>query len=57
MSNVIENYKRILIQIERYNKELLSMPIKLPKVIKESYSSYHLYVIRLKLEEINNNEY
>ena len=38
---------------ERYNKELLSMPIKLPKVIKESYSSYHLYVIRLKLEEIN----
>ena len=38
---------------ERYNKELLSMPIKLPKVIKESYSSYHLYVNRLKLEEIN----
>ena len=36
-----------------YNKNLLNLPIKIPKQSLNSYSSFHLYVIRLKLEEIS----
>ena len=37
---------------KRYSKELKNLPISLPKDIKESFSSLHLFVIRLKLEKI-----
>ena len=33
-----------------YNKELKDMPIQLPLIKKENYSSYHLYVIKLKIK-------
>ena len=38
---------------ERYHRMLDSLPIILPKQSLKSYSSYHLYVIRLKLDEIS----
>ncbi len=37
---------------ERYNKLLKDLPLIIPMQIKDSYSGRHLYVIRLKLEEI-----
>ena len=41
---------------QRYNELLTEMPITKPKQIAESFSSFHLYVIRLKLREINNSQ-
>jgi len=38
---------------ERYNRMLDNMPIIQPKQSPKSYSSYHLYVIRLKLDELS----
>lgn len=37
---------------ERYNEKLASLPVITPFQIQESYSGLHLYVIRLKLDEI-----
>jgi dTDP-4-amino-4,6-dideoxygalactose transaminase len=37
----------------RYDELLISMPIVTPWQHPDSYSSYHLYPIRLKLDEIN----
>lgn len=37
----------------RYNEELIDFPVITPFQHNESYSSYHLYPIRLKLGEIN----
>lgn len=37
---------------ERYNQELSTLPIVLPHQLSGTYSGLHLYVIRLKLEEI-----
>ncbi len=37
---------------KRYDKLLNSLPVITPWQEKESYSAYHLYVIRLKLDEI-----
>lgn len=37
---------------EIYNKELSNLPIQLPLQNPETFSSYHLYVIRLDLEKI-----
>lgn len=36
----------------RYNKLLKDLPLKLPHQLKHSYSSMHLYIIRLKIDEI-----
>ena len=36
-----------------YNKELENLPINLPWQDSKTYSSFHLYVIRLKLNEID----
>ena len=36
-----------------YNKELENLPIKLPWQDSKTYSSFHLYVIRLDLNEID----
>jgi len=41
---------------QRYNELLTELPITKPKQIAESFSSFHLYVIRLKLPEINNSQ-
>lgn len=37
---------------QRYNEKLASLPVITPFQIQESYSGLHLYVIRLKLDEI-----
>jgi len=44
--------KRQLIA-KKYNKALSHLPLIIPHQLKDSYSSFHLYVIRLKLDEIN----
>ncbi len=38
---------------KRYDQMFLSLPVETPWQHPNSYSSYHLYVIRLKLDEIN----
>jgi UDP-4-amino-4,6-dideoxy-N-acetyl-beta-L-altrosamine transaminase len=38
---------------ERYKELLADLPVVIPWQDPESYSSFHLYVIRLKLDEIN----
>jgi UDP-4-amino-4,6-dideoxy-N-acetyl-beta-L-altrosamine transaminase len=38
---------------KRYNKLLSGLPLQLPYQSDEKYSSMHLYIIRLKLNEIN----
>lgn len=38
---------------KQYNKKLSNLPITLPWQHSDSYSAFHLYVIRLKLDEIN----
>jgi len=40
---------------KRYNDSLVEMPITIPYQQPETYSSYHLYIIRLKLAEINKS--
>lgn len=37
---------------QRYNVQLANLPVTVPFQIQESYSGLHLYVIRLKLDEI-----
>ena len=39
---------------DKYNKELTSLPVTLPWQSPDIYSAYHLYVIRLKVEEISS---
>ena len=41
---------------KRYDSELSSLPIKTPYVIEASYSSFHLYVIRLKLDKLKKTQ-
>jgi UDP-4-amino-4,6-dideoxy-N-acetyl-beta-L-altrosamine transaminase len=40
----------------RYDRLLSVLPLLIPWQHAESYSSYHLYVIRLKLDEINKTQ-
>lgn len=37
---------------ERYDQSLADLPVTLPFQHRDTYSAYHLYVIRLKLDEI-----
>lgn len=37
---------------QRYDDLLGDLPLRLPRVIDESYSSWHLYPVRLKVDEI-----
>jgi UDP-4-amino-4,6-dideoxy-N-acetyl-beta-L-altrosamine transaminase len=37
---------------QKYNNQLSTLPLKLPFQHKDTYSSYHLYVIRLQLDKI-----
>lgn len=41
---------------KRYDQLLAALPLQVPWQHKDSYSSYHLYVIRLKLNEINKTQ-
>ncbi|KZX76443.1 UDP-4-amino-4,6-dideoxy-N-acetyl-beta-L-altrosamine transaminase [Oleiphilus sp. HI0009] len=36
----------------RYDKELTHLPVELPKRLDSTYSSFHLYILRLKRNEI-----
>lgn len=38
----------------RYHDELSNLPIRLPAELKNTKSAYHLYVIKLKLDLLNN---
>lgn len=40
---------------ERYNNELAGLPVTLPWQHPDSYSAYHLYVIRLQLDKFNRS--
>ena len=40
---------------DKYNRELSGLPLKLPFQHKDTYSSYHLYVIRLMLDKISKS--
>lgn len=40
---------------DRYNEQLSELPIVLPYQLESTYSGLHLYVIRLRLEEINSS--
>ena len=40
---------------KRYNDELKNLPLTLPSQGNENYSSYHLYIIRLKLDAIHKS--
>lgn len=39
----------------RYNEMLAGLPLTLPWQHSDSYSSYHLYVVRLQLDKINSS--
>lgn len=41
----------------RYNDELANLPLSLPWQHPDSYSGMHLYVVRLKVEEIKKTHY
>lgn len=38
---------------QRYNELLGDLPLRLPQIIDDAYSSWHLYPVRLRLDEIN----
>lgn len=38
---------------KRYDEALKDLPLKLPQQHPDSYSAYHLYIIRLELDKIN----
>tara|TARA_X000000950_G_scaffold289225_1_gene411003 strand:+ start:4666 stop:5838 length:1173 start_codon:yes stop_codon:yes gene_type:complete len=49
----LDNYVAIRHELaNRYNELLKELPVKTPKLHEGCYSSYHLYVIRLKLDSI-----
>ncbi|MDH5716656.1 MAG: UDP-4-amino-4,6-dideoxy-N-acetyl-beta-L-altrosamine transaminase [Spirochaetia bacterium] len=41
---------------ENYNKQLKDLPVKTPKVNNNTLSAFHLYVVQINLEAINNNK-
>ena len=52
----LESYVKRRHEIANYYNELLSdMPLLLPWQHPNSYSAYHLYVVRLQLDQINSN--
>lgn len=42
---------------QRYDEDLQGMPLSVPKQHLESYSSYHLYPVRLNLNDINRTQH
>lgn len=53
MKRLDEFVARRHVLVERYNDELNDLPVTLPRQRPDTYSAFHLYVIRLKLDEIN----
>ncbi len=41
--------------VNEYNKQLNNLPLILPYQLPETYSAYHLYIIRLKRDEISSS--
>ena len=52
MKRLDEYVKRRHEIADRYNRELATLPLILPKQSNFSYSAYHLYVVKMKLAEI-----
>jgi dTDP-4-amino-4,6-dideoxygalactose transaminase len=52
MSRLVEYVKRRHEIAKRYDELLADLPITLPRQHEDSYSAYHLYVIRLQLDKI-----
>lgn len=38
---------------QRYNEALADLPVKMPRQNAESYSGFHLYIVRIQLEQIS----
>ncbi len=56
MHRLIEFVTKRHVIAERYDKLLSDLPVVTPWQHPDSYSGYHLYVIRLKLKEINKTQ-
>lgn len=52
--NKFLNIRNQIAQI--YNEKLKNLPIQLPKINKDCFSSYHLFTIRLNLKKIKFNQ-
>ncbi len=39
----------------KYNESLVDLPLKLPTQLSDSFSSFHLYIIRIKLTEVKKS--
>lgn len=52
LSRLDEYVSRRNLLADRYNAAFKDLPLQLPTVLPENHSAYHLYVIRLKLNEI-----
>lgn len=52
LSRIDEFVKRRHLLAERYNEKLKDLPLILPRQGSDVYSAFHLYVIRLKVDEI-----
>jgi len=53
MSRLIDYVKRRHDIAQRYNELLTALPLTLPWQHPDSYSAYHLYVVRLQLDKIS----
>lgn len=40
---------------QEYNEQLAQLPLKLPIQIPDSYSAYHLYIVRVQLEKVTRS--
>jgi dTDP-4-amino-4,6-dideoxygalactose transaminase len=40
---------------QRYNKELNNLSLQLPKVLPENYSTFHLYIVRIKTDKVSRS--
>jgi UDP-4-amino-4,6-dideoxy-N-acetyl-beta-L-altrosamine transaminase len=40
---------------QRYNQFLETLPVRCPTILAENRSSFHLYVVRLKTDQLNNS--
>ena len=40
---------------QRYNQFLEKLPVQIPTILAENRSSFHLYVVRLKTDQLNNS--
>jgi UDP-4-amino-4,6-dideoxy-N-acetyl-beta-L-altrosamine transaminase len=53
MTRLIDYVKRRHVIAQRYNELLVDLPLTLPWQHPDSYSAYHLYVVRLQLDKIS----